>query len=48
MGTLFKIGGPSSVEQIDAGTGMTLMMLLVTSVWRDPIRLQPTALEHAC
>ena len=37
MGTLFKIGAPSSVEQSTQALGMTLMMLLVSTFGTDPI-----------
>jgi putative MATE family efflux protein len=37
MGKLFKIGGPSSVEQSTQALGMTLMMLLVTTFGTDPV-----------
>lgn len=37
MGTLFKIGGPSSVEQSTQALGMALMMLLVSTFGTDPI-----------
>src|SRR5262249_34308538 len=37
MGTLFKIGGPSSIEQSTQALGMALMMLLVSTFGTDPI-----------
>jgi putative MATE family efflux protein len=37
MGTIFKIGGPSSVEQSTQALGLTLMMLLVSTFGTDPI-----------
>ncbi|HZZ29566.1 MAG TPA: MATE family efflux transporter [Pirellulales bacterium] len=37
MGTLLKIGAPSSVEQSTQALGMTLMMLLVSTFGTDPI-----------
>jgi putative MATE family efflux protein len=37
MGTLFKIGGPASIEQSTQALGMTLMMLLVSTFGTDPV-----------
>jgi putative MATE family efflux protein len=37
MGSIFKIGGPSSVEQSTQALGLTLMMLLVSTFGTDPI-----------